>query len=136
MNTVGELMTPEEHQSEHARLHRALDELLACWISESRDPRFLNRAVGDLLSWAYEKTLKATPADEHARYSDDRTALDFEGERQIIVLALAELALSRPGWDDAIRNIVRFYDDVDLPTFEAFKRANADRVKAERGSLL
>jgi hypothetical protein len=50
-----------------------------------------------------------------------------EGERQIVVLALAELALSRPGWDPAaIRPIVERVDP-EFVLYESFKTANADR---------
>lgn len=51
----------------------------------------------------------------------------------MILLALAELALSRPGWDDALRRIAEHYQGVEI--FERFKVTSADRVKAERGPL-
>jgi hypothetical protein len=57
-----------------------------------------------------------------------------EGDRQMILLALAELALSRPGWDDALRRIAEHYRGSEM--FEQFKVTSADRVKAERGPLL
>lgn len=59
-----------------------------------------------------------------------------EGERQIILLALAELSLSRPGWDDALRRIAAQIDSPGLPLYENLKCANADRVQAERGPLM
>jgi hypothetical protein len=56
-----------------------------------------------------------------------------EGERQVLLLALAELALSRPGWDTMLREIAEKFGGV--PLFESFKRTSADRVKAERAPL-
>jgi len=61
-----------------------------------------------------------------------------EGQRQMILLALAELSISRPGWDMALRNIAR---QIDNPTPEGpqmfceFKHLNADRVLSERAPL-
>jgi hypothetical protein len=59
-----------------------------------------------------------------------------EGERQMLVLALAELALSRPGWDDALRRIVVRIDNPGMPMYESLKASNADRVKEDRGPLI
>jgi hypothetical protein len=67
-------MTPEEHQIEHIRLHRALDELLACYLEEG----FAGEAAGmprrsiyddivQLLTWAHQKTLVPSPV-ERAHY--------------------------------------------------------------------
>jgi hypothetical protein len=51
-----------------------------------------------------------------------------------VVLALAWLALCRPGWDDFLRSIdVQL--DPDAAMYEAMKRANADQVPAWCGSL-
>jgi hypothetical protein len=131
-------MTPEEHQQEHQRLHRALDELLACYISETSSLGLkrggsIYNPILELLQWGHEKAMIPSPGDAHS--SDDRDRIDFESQRQMIVLALAELALSRPGWDESIREIVRHYDGEGLPMFEGFKRTSADRVRAERGPL-
>jgi hypothetical protein len=131
-------MTPEEHQQAHKLLHRALDELLGCYINETSSLGLkrcgsIQNPIVELLQWAHEKTMLPSPADAHS--SDQRDRFDFEGQRQMIVLALAELALSRPGWDESIREIVRHYDAEGLPMFEGFKRSNADRVSAERGPL-
>lgn len=132
------MMTPEEHQREHQVLHRALDQLLACYSNETRSSGLkrggsIYNPILELLQWTHEKTMIPSPADAHN--SDDRDRIDFEAQRQMIVLALAELALSRPGWDESIREIARHYDGEGLPTFEAFKRTSADRVRAERGPL-
>lgn len=53
-----------------------------------------------------------------------------EGDRQMMLLAIAELALSRPGWDDALSEIAKQLQGEEM--FGEFKRLNADRVKAER----
>jgi hypothetical protein len=66
-----------------------------------------------------------------------------EEDRQAVLLALAELALSRPGWDAMLSEIAKklnphqksFFDS-GLTMFENFKLTSADRVKAERGPLL
>lgn len=121
-------MTPEEHQEEHKHLHRALDLLIACYISEhTRDfgPLEAHNSLLGLMQWSYEKTLVPSSSEGH----DNRDRDDFEGQRQMILLALAELALSRPGWDDAIRRIARNYDQPNLSLFESLKANNADRVK-------
>lgn len=54
-----------------------------------------------------------------------------ESDRQAMLLALAELALSRPGWDDMLRRIAARLAGEDL--YDEFKRLNADRV--HRGGL-
>ena len=56
-----------------------------------------------------------------------------EGDRQMILLAIAELALSRPGWDYALGEIAEQLQGEEM--FAEFKRLNADRVMAERGPL-
>jgi hypothetical protein len=54
-----------------------------------------------------------------------------EEERQMILLALAQLALERPGWDDALTRIAQKMDNTTsegkAEMFEAFKKANADK---------
>jgi hypothetical protein len=54
-------------------------------------------------------------------------AVQDELDRQIVLLALAELALSRPGMDLAAREIARQFGSEEM--FDGFKRSNADRVK-------
>jgi hypothetical protein len=56
-----------------------------------------------------------------------------EDDRQMILLALAELALSRPGWDSLLSKIAGELEGVEM--FAEFKRLNADRVRAERSHL-
>ena len=43
-----------------------------------------------------------------------------EEDRQAVLLAIAELALSRPGWDDMLRRIARKFSGEAM--FEQFKR--------------
>ena len=57
-----------------------------------------------------------------------------EGQRQMILLALAELALSRPGWDWTLGETAEKLQGREM--FEDFKRSNADRVKESRQPLL
>lgn len=48
----------------------------------------------------------------------------------MVLLAIAELALSRPGWDDALSEIAKQLQGEEM--FAEFKRLNRDRVKAGR----
>ena len=64
-------MTPEEHQQEHIRLHRALDELFACYLQEGfvrEDAGGMRSSINDtifsLLIWAHQKTLVPSPTEE------------------------------------------------------------------------
>lgn len=59
-----------------------------------------------------------------------------EEERQVVILALAELALSRPGWDHMLRHIVERIDAPGLAMFEQLKSSNADRVARRHAALL
>jgi hypothetical protein len=56
-----------------------------------------------------------------------------EGQRQMILLAIAELALSRPGWDWTLGEVAKVLQGEEM--FTEFKRLNADGVKAERAPL-
>jgi hypothetical protein len=58
-----------------------------------------------------------------------------EEDRQMLLLAMAELALSRPGWDAALRAIAQRIDNAGTPMYDEMKTANADRVRAERGPV-
>jgi len=57
-----------------------------------------------------------------------------ECQRQAVLLALAELALSRIGWDLMLREIAAILQGEMM--FDALKAVNADRVAAERKALL
>jgi hypothetical protein len=60
-------LTPEEHQAEHVRLHRALDELLACYLSQRRIPRTsIHDEIFELMKWAHEMTLRPSPTPEES----------------------------------------------------------------------
>jgi hypothetical protein len=59
-----------------------------------------------------------------------------EGERQMAVLAFAELALSRPGWDSALKAIAQRVDNPGAPMYERMKKSSADRVAVERLPLI
>jgi hypothetical protein len=56
-----------------------------------------------------------------------------ETDRQLTLLALAELALSRPGFDEALSLIAELLAGQEM--FEEFKRINADRVRASHGEF-
>jgi hypothetical protein len=63
-------MTPEEHQLEHVRLHRALDELIACYISENvgvaigEQRASIHDEIYTLMKWSHRKTLTPSPAPQ------------------------------------------------------------------------
>lgn len=57
-----------------------------------------------------------------------------EADRQALVLALALLALQRPGWDHYCRTIAAQLGDADLGMFLGFQDANRDVVRpVDRG---
>jgi hypothetical protein len=59
-------MTPEEHQQDHIRLHRAIDELQACYRTEgfaSGEPMSIYGHIVDLLEWSHRKTLAPSSAE-------------------------------------------------------------------------
>jgi hypothetical protein len=66
---------------------------------------------------------------------DEHWLLLNEGERQMTLLAFAELALSRPGWDNALKVIARRIDNPGTPMYESLKISNADRVRADRSPV-
>jgi len=53
-------MTPEEHRTRHAELHRALDELTADWIG-STGSLPSKSTVLDLIQWSHAQTLQPDP---------------------------------------------------------------------------
>jgi hypothetical protein len=64
-----------------------------------------------------------------------------EEQRQAILLALAELALERPGWDYMLGELAQVFNTTgNFPdarvVFDDFKRIHADRVRAYRDPLV
>jgi hypothetical protein len=63
-----------------------------------------------------------------ARLSTGSTRVHLsEEQRQAMLLALAELALSRPGWDAMLREIASLMFGEQM--FDELKRLNADRIR-------
>lgn len=64
---------------------------------------------------------------------DSHTITIDESQRQMTLLALAILALQRPGWNMALNEIAQKMDNVapdgTCQMFEDFKKYNADRQK-------
>jgi hypothetical protein len=56
-----------------------------------------------------------------------------EGERQMLLLAIAELALSRPAWDWTLGELAEQLHGREA--FNEFARLNAERAKAERAAV-
>jgi hypothetical protein len=74
-------MTPEDHQAEHVRLHRALDELMACYLEEGfvREDAGGKRAsihdeIYSLMRWSHQKSLAPSPVDRSALAQEFRHA--------------------------------------------------------------
>lgn len=65
---------------------------------------------------------------EEAEMDETRRYVLQEEQRQLVLLAVAELALSRPGFDETLGNIADLFFGREM--FAEFKRLNADRVKA------
>jgi hypothetical protein len=60
--------------------------------------------------------------------------LELDGaQKQIVIVALAELALSRPGWDEVIGEIVDIYNE--RAAWMQLKLFNRDRVGAMAAEL-
>jgi hypothetical protein len=94
---------------------------LSCALLGSIDHEQMFNAVVDA---------KRSPSrDEHWLKLD-------EGERQMAVLAFAELALSRPGWDHMLKDIAQRIDNPGAPMYESMKKTSADRVAFERWPLV
>jgi hypothetical protein len=55
-------MTREEHIEIHKELHRAFDELLADWISHTKELPS-QHTIMELTKWAHEQTLNPTEYD-------------------------------------------------------------------------
>jgi hypothetical protein len=61
---VGEAraVTAEAHQQRHVELHRALDELVADWITHGPgadlDRRPSERTIMELMKWSYRQTVE------------------------------------------------------------------------------
>ena len=61
-------MTPHQAKNRHVELHRAFDELFACYIDQNRDKtNFLGTTLKEFMDWSYEMTKKPTCAEN----SDD-----------------------------------------------------------------
>jgi hypothetical protein len=58
---------------------------------------------------------------------DPTVTLD-EGERQMLLLALAQLALDRPGWEWTLGELAEKYQGREM--FNEFMRLNKDRWEA------
>lgn len=50
-------MTPKEHQEQHIKLHAALDELLADYITHT-GKRLRDTTIFELMDWSHMQTIK------------------------------------------------------------------------------
>lgn len=60
--------------------------------------------------------------------SVDHTLRIEEGQRQTMLLALAHLAVERPGWDYMLKGIAAKMDNEGCPMYEEFKQLHSERV--------
>jgi hypothetical protein len=69
---------------------------------------------------------------------DDVSLTIDEGQRQLVLLALAHLALERPGFNDALSRIAKLIDnerrDGKPEMFEQFKAIEERLIEETRGS--
>jgi hypothetical protein len=71
-------LTRDEIIERHKVLHRSLDELFACFITEHPErSQFLETPIGDMMEWAFEMTVNPTCVDKHR---DPNEAEDDETE--------------------------------------------------------
>ena len=69
-------LTPEEVTERHKVLHRSIDELFACYITEHPDQsQFLETPIGDMIEWSFEMTKDPTCIGKHRdpEAEDDET---------------------------------------------------------------
>jgi hypothetical protein len=139
------IMTPEEHQAEHIRLHRALDELMACYLNEGfacEDAGGKRGSIHDeifsLMKWGYEKTLLPSSADRHdyrkppvlIAQNDDPELLEWLAEAQLkggdFISSLARAGLVADHENYPVLRFVLMAMRVKYPAYEP-----SDAVKQE-----
>lgn len=65
-------MTASEHRLEHIRLHRALDELVACYLSQQTESRTsIHDEIYALMKWNYAMMSDAPAVPEPATSTAD-----------------------------------------------------------------
>jgi hypothetical protein len=52
---------PKVHRDRHVKLHRALDELLADFVTHNPDKSLLKSTLLELLEWSHRQTIETTP---------------------------------------------------------------------------
>lgn len=60
-----EIKTPEQHRQRHVALHRALDELVADWITQTGNLPS-ETSVYDLMQWSHRQTIN--PDDKNGEF--------------------------------------------------------------------
>jgi hypothetical protein len=56
-----------------------------------------------------------------------------ESDRQIVLMALAHLAVERPGWNYALSQIAQRIDNPGPALYNAFKELRADELRSRIG---
>ena len=74
------MMTPEEVTERHKELHRSLDELFACFITEHPErSQFLETPIGDMMEWSFEMTKDPTCIGKHRDPKDAEDDVESSG---------------------------------------------------------
>ncbi len=96
-----------------------------CGVVDSANFALINSGAEDenLLVTLQDDDPKKTPSK---KISPAWPALD-ESDRQAILLAIAELSLSRPGWKFMLKRIAQKLDGAQM--FEGFRETSGDRIK-------
>jgi hypothetical protein len=58
----------------------------------------------------------------------EHSILVDESQRQAILMALAHLAVERPGWDTMLRTIAKKMDGGECPVYSEFKKLHREKV--------
>ena len=59
-------LTRDEIIERHKTLHRSLDELFACFITEHPErSQFLETPIADMMEWSFEMTVNPTCVNKH-----------------------------------------------------------------------
>jgi hypothetical protein len=110
------------------RLARLGDQLFACRKATEPNQKLLQEeALTEAVFIMYERFTN------DAKHSTPKLELD-ESDRQMVLMALAHLSVSRPGWDDALNRIALRIDNMiegraDL--YDRFRKLKADEKTEE-----
>jgi hypothetical protein len=105
-----------------AKPHIVQNEMLLHW-------RVLRQQIALALDAVYRRGIEDAGQSSWPKPATD--AVDDEGDRQMLLLAIAELALRRPGWDWTLGRLAERLSGREM--FDSFKQSSA-RVPPQEGS--